>query len=333
LDPAEFKKILVIHFGQLGDVVLGLPAMRAIRQHFRGAHLTVMVGRSAAEVAGMANIADDLISVDRVALRDGQTFSSIASIFRLVRDVRSRRFDLVIDLHSLSETNLLGYLSGARYRLYARRENRTIEWLNNYPIKPLPEDKKQHHVDRFLRVIEPLATSPTDRRPAILLDQATIASGNVALEAAGVKGVDPVGLFIGAGHISRRWPLDNFVELARLLKDRGETVLILAGPEERDLRPGLQERFGDSATVIDETPLRTFLAVLSRLNVLVTGDTGPMHLAAAVGAGIVMLSEVGAPDIFWPVTDRLVVIRDRPLAEVSADAVDAGILRLLGEPK
>src|SRR5437868_9496692 len=107
-----------------------------------------MAGKAAGEVVRIANASDEQILVDRVALRDGNKAASIAAIFRLVGDVRRRKFDLVIDLHSLYETNLLGYLSGAKYRLFANRENRSFDRLANFPLRPPLEDKSLHHTDR-----------------------------------------------------------------------------------------------------------------------------------------------------------------------------------------
>ena len=113
----EFRNILVIHFGQLGDVVLGLPALRAIRRRFPDSKITVMSSLSTGAIIKLADVADDQIVVDRVALRDGKKFRSIVEVGRIVKDVRSRRFDFVIDLNSLYETNLLGFLSGAKHQI------------------------------------------------------------------------------------------------------------------------------------------------------------------------------------------------------------------------
>src|SRR5204862_7313688 len=110
------QNILIIDFGQLGDVVRSLPALRAVRARFQLARITVAVGKPAGEIVGMSGYADAAIEVDRVAIRDGFKPLSIAKIFSLVKDVRARQFDFVIDLHSFSETNLLGFLSGAPHR-------------------------------------------------------------------------------------------------------------------------------------------------------------------------------------------------------------------------
>lgn len=115
----DARNILVIDFGQLGDVVLSLPALRAIRERFPGARITVAVGKPGAALVEFSGYADATIAVDRVALRDGVAPLSLLRIARLVGQVRRTRFDFVIDLHSLNETNWLGYLSKAPLRLYA----------------------------------------------------------------------------------------------------------------------------------------------------------------------------------------------------------------------
>jgi ADP-heptose:LPS heptosyltransferase len=83
--------------------------------------------------------------------------------------------------------------------------------------------------------------------------------------------------------------------------------------------------------VIEELPLPVFFALLSRLDVLVSGDTGPMHLAAVAGAGIVLLSTKGAPQIFTPLTEKLVNIHDVPFDEIRVDTVVEGVRSLLPE--
>lgn len=326
----DLKNILVIHFGQLGDVVLGLPALRAIRERFSDAKITLMVGRSAAEIARLANVANEYIVVDRVELRDSNTFWSIGQVFKLVRDVRSRKFDLVIDLNSLYETNLLGFLSGAKARLFENRERRSIDRLAT--IKPPLEDKNKHHTDRYLSVLEPLGIVGVSRTVIVDPQIDDLQAADAYLESIGARGKRLIGLFLGAGHPTRRWGIESFSQLAtELTKDDGRRVLVLLGPEERELRDGLQDRFGDSAIVVEEMGLGQFYALLSRLEVLVTGDTGPMHLGAIAGAGIVLLSEVNTTQVYRPLITKLRVIEDRPFNEITPEQVLAAGEDLLYE--
>ncbi|MDQ3713209.1 MAG: glycosyltransferase family 9 protein, partial [Acidobacteriota bacterium] len=121
------QNILIIDFGQIGDVILSLPTLKAVRERFPAAQITAMIGKSGAEIIEISGFVDERITVDRVKLRDGKKLESIKEVLKIVRDVRRRKFDFVIDLHSLYETNLLGYLSGAKHRLYINRENRSLD--------------------------------------------------------------------------------------------------------------------------------------------------------------------------------------------------------------
>src|SRR5258706_4017358 len=163
------QNILVIDFGQLGDVVLSLPALRAIRERFSEARIIVVVGKPGAEVVNLSGYANATFVVDRVALRDGPKLVSIGRIAKLVKKVRSEKFDFVIDLHSLSETNLLGLLSGAPKRLYSRRPGRSLDFLGNFsPRPPVEKDHRTRHlIDRYLDVLIPLGVTNAERLPRL----------------------------------------------------------------------------------------------------------------------------------------------------------------------
>src|ERR1043165_1896265 len=164
LDP---RNILVIDFGQLGDLVLSLPALAAIRQKFPRARVTVAVGGAASSVVELAGGADEVLSVDRVGLRDGPKHLSVWQIGKLVLEVRRRKFDFVIDLHSLSETNLLGFLSGAPQRLYARRPGRSLDYLSNFKPQPPVDERNKHAIDRYVDVLAPLGVGEVSRVPRL----------------------------------------------------------------------------------------------------------------------------------------------------------------------
>lgn len=194
------RNILVIDFGQLGDVVLSLPALRAIRRRFPRARITVAVGKPGAEVVGLSGFADETLVVDRVGLRDGFKPLSVLRVFQIVKDVRAKKFDFVIDLHSLSETNLLGFLSGAPKRLYSRRPGRSLDYLANFrPRPPVETDhRKRHLIDRYLDVLKPLEIENAERLPVLktrLADAAALE--RILTKAKADAGAPLVGLFPG----------------------------------------------------------------------------------------------------------------------------------------
>jgi ADP-heptose:LPS heptosyltransferase len=287
------RNILVIDFGQLGDVVLSLPALAAVRSKFPRSKVTVAVGRAAGPVVELAGVADDVLAVDRVGLRDGPKVLSVFRIGKLVQEVRRRRFDFVIDLHSLSETNLLGYLSGAPRRLYARRPGRSIDYLSNFRPQPPVEDRSKHAIERYLDVLAPLGVGEVSRVPRLPAREAEGRAVEELLRKAGAGSDAPlVGMFPGAGHPSRRWPLERFAELAwAFVRNDAVRVALFAGPEERPLVRQMRAAFPPSTVVLDRLTIPQLAAAAARLSVFVSNDTGPMHVAAAVGTPVVILMQ------------------------------------------
>lgn len=317
--------ILVIDFGQLGDVVLSLPALAAIRRKFPHALITVAVGKSAAPVVEMSGYANDVLAVDRVALRDGRAPLSVFRIMRLVKDVRRAKFDFVIDLHSLSETNLLGYLSGAKMRLFARRAGRSLDFLSNFRPAPPLEDVRKHAVDRYLEALAPLGIRDAPRTVRLAASAADEQAINRILtkkkaDSAGTPLL--VGMFPGAGHSSRRWPLARFAELADYFQrnDKLRTVIFI-GPEEQASAREMRAAFGSSVIFLENLTLPQLAAALARLSVFISNDTGPVHIAAAVGTPTVVVVNRTTPDGFAPLGENHRVIYSRALEEISVDEV------------
>jgi ADP-heptose:LPS heptosyltransferase len=321
--PLNPRNILVIDFGQLGDVVLSLPALRAIRERFRQARITVAVGKPGGEIVKLSGYANDVLEVDRVGLRDGNRLVSIGRIFKFVAEVRRAKFDFVVDLHSLSETNLLGFLSGAPQRLYARRPGRSLDFLANFAPQPPRESKQAHAVDRYLEVIKPLGIENAPRLPSLK----TAAAANTAVEALLTKekansGTLLAGIFPGAGHESRRWPLGHFAELADfLMRNERVRVIVFAGPEERELVPRMRPLFPDKTIFLDRLTIPQLVSAQARLTLFVSNDTGPVHTAAAVGTPVVVIMDRPDPNNFIPLGDHHRLIFGKEIHQISVAQV------------
>ena len=295
--PFDPRNILVIDFGQLGDVVLSLPALRAIRERFPHARITIAVGKPAGEIVKLSGFADDVLEVDRVALRDGVKLVSIGRIFKFVAEVRSAKYDFVIDLHSYYETNILGFLSGAPHRLYSRRENRSLDFLGNFKPQPARERTAAHLVERYLDLLKPLGIENAARIPKL----STSTADDVAVEAMLKKqkahsGELLVGIFPGAGNASRLWPLEKFAEVAdHLIRNDRVRVIVFAGPEERALVPQMREVFPPGTIFFDRLNIPQLASAQARLTLFISNDTGPAHIAAAVGTPVIVILD--RPDL------------------------------------
>ena len=295
--PFDPRNILVIDFGQLGDVVMSLPALRAIRDRFPYAKITVAVGKPGKELLSLCGYANEVFEVDRVALRDGPTLISIGRIAKLVTQVRRAKFDFVIDLHSYYETNILGFLSGASHRLYSRRENRSLDFLGNFKPRPARERPAAHLVDRYLDLLKPLGIENAPRTPKLT----TSTPDDHAVEAMLKKekaqsGELLVGMFPGAGHVSRLWPVEKFAEVAdHLIRNDRVRVIVFAGPEERALVPQMRTIFPSRTIFFDRLTIPQLASMQARLTLFISNDTGPAHIAAAVGTPVIVILD--RPDL------------------------------------
>lgn len=326
------QNILVINFGQMGDVMLSLPALAALRQRFARARITVAVGKPGKQIVELTGSADEVLVVDRVALRDGFAPASVFKIARLVKEVRRRRFDFVIDLHSLSETNLLGYLSGASSRLYSRRPGRSLDFLSNFrPVAPV-EDREKHAVERYLDVLAPLGVGEVSRAPRLpLREEAERVVEQMFRKEKTGRDAPLVGMFPGAGNASRQWRLERFVDLAgRIARNDNLRTIVFLGPEERARAREMRAAFPARTTsIIEKLDIPQLASALARISVLVSNDTGPVHVAAAVGTPTVVM--VGRPtrDGYEPVGERHRVIYGRDIESITVEEVYAATRRVL----
>ena len=297
---------------------MSLPALRAIRARFPNAQITVAVGKPGGELVGLSGYANEVLEVDRVSLRDGPTLISIGRIFKFVSSVRKANFDFVIDLHSYYETNILGFLSGAPRRLYSRRSNRSLDFLSNFKPQPARETETTHLVDRYLDLLKPLGINNPVRTPVLKTD----AAADFAVEALLKKekaqsGELLVGLFPGAGHPGRIWPLKRFAELAdHLIRNDRVRIIVFAGPEERVMVPGMRPLFPSGTIFFDRLTIPQLVSAQARLTAFISNDTGPVHIAAAAGTPVIVILDRPDPHSFTPVGEHNRLIFGRTIAEI-----------------
>ncbi|MGH9477116.1 MAG: glycosyltransferase family 9 protein [Terriglobales bacterium] len=283
------RRILLIHFGQLGDAVLALPAARALCARFPRARMTVLCARGSDEIFRMGGLGaggGDIWAVDRVLWKRQPWRAAVAVPWLLLR-LRFQRFHLSVDLHSYKETNWLAFLAGIPERVAMLRPTRSIPSLINR--KPPPDDPAGRLLDRYCQVLQPLGIqlAAADRIPTLTPPPPPQGLGD---------GDRPMlGICPGAGHPSRRWPPDRFAAVAQVWLARGARVLVFAGPEE-DAAVMAPLAAVPSLEIFRHLSLPELAGALARCRVVLTNPTGPSHITAAVGARVLTLGEIPAFD-------------------------------------
>lgn len=299
------KSLLIIKLRYIGDVLLSTPLLRALRERFPDARLTMAVNRGTEEVIKWNPDLDEIMVVERDGLI-GQV--------RLLRELRCRRFDTVIDLTDGDRSAILTRVSGAPVRIGFNEEHR---WRGAFytTIVASPAGSV-HRLERDFAALRPLGI---ESKASPLMLQTSAEDEHQAerlLKEVGVMHEDghiptPLVLFHpGARYWFKSWPFERFSELAdRLTNEYGCLVLIGGGAQDVEIVNAICSRAKSLPIALaGRATLLQFAAVLKRCALFVGNDNGAMHMAAAVGTPVVGLFGPSNPLEWGPRGPKISVI-------------------------
>ncbi len=280
LSRIDARRIALIKPSALGDVVHAMPVLNALRQRFPSAKITWVVNRSYESLLIGHPALDETLPVDRQALKKGLG-SALTAIARLASQLRRRRFDLVIDLQGLLRSGLMTAATGAARRVGLGTAREGASWFYTDVI-PTPLAKEQHAIDRYWLVAEALGIGHLQKRFDVPIGDEARDWATKQLRTL----PRPWLVFgVGARWITKRWPPESFAVLARRAQRHyGGTVFFIGAPDESPLSQEVASKLiGPCRDYTGRTTLQQLAALLERADVMVANDTGPLHLAAALG--------------------------------------------------
>lgn len=284
--PAE-SRILIIKMSALGDVVHALPVARALKQALPGARIDWVVEEKARGVLEGNSDIDRVLVAKTSKWRRYPGLSSLREIAGLMGKLRGGHYDLAIDLQGLVKSGVITLLSGARLRLgydsdYCRERLSAI--FTN--CKGRPASREQHVVEQHLELLRTIGI-PRDGQVSFPLPQSHEADRAIHYFLASLPGGTPERLVVihpGAGWVTKLWALDRYALLAdRIRRELDATILILWGPGEEAMAWELKKKMKEEGHVACPTSVVEMISLFRRCRLLVAGDTGPLHLAAACG--------------------------------------------------
>lgn len=282
-------RVLVIAFRALGDMVLITPIVRLLKRARPSVHLTVVVDALSHEVLLHNPHIDRLVVVDRIAERRLPAARRWKEEYRRLADLRAGRFDVAVDVFGGPRSALMTWWSGAPAR-YGAAEPRLRSRVYTHCARVEPEG--EHLVRQKLKIAAPLIEPfEDDLALELVVTPEEAAWGLECLRRHGVEDHDlAMGLFPGAGWAYRRWPSDKFAALGdRLAAHPRARVLLIGGEQDRDACAEVAARMAHPSTVLIQRSVRQTMAILNRLDLFVSNDTGPMHIATALGRPTVAL--------------------------------------------
>jgi ADP-heptose:LPS heptosyltransferase len=268
------QRILIIRRRAIGDCIVSMDVARALREHWPQAHIVFVVDGPGADVVQDSPFVDEVMVYDRREHSTGPIHRRLAATWRWFSRLRSMRADLVLDLLGTPQTAVWTAWTAAAKRVGPRRRNRT--WAYNVHVER--EVEKRFAGERFLDWVRALGFDPGPWRPHPPVTAQRVLEG---LEAQ-TRDRPLVVLNASATWTSKAWPEESFAEVGRRLAKSCDVRFAWA-PNEEALRDRIVAAAPGAIEPLPPTTLAELGAWLARAAVVVTTDSGPKHLAVAMG--------------------------------------------------
>jgi lipopolysaccharide heptosyltransferase I len=288
--PVAYENILLIKPSSLGDIVMALPALSALRRSFPRARISWLIRPEFAPLIEGHPHLDEIILFDRKSLgRAWRDPAALRELTALVSRLRRSRFDAVLDLQGLFRSASLAWLSGCKQRFGPIWRKELARYFYTTAIAPRLE--WVHVVDYYLKLVE--AMGGADLRVEFVLPEkpAATATARDLLSRHGVDQGRYAVIIPGSAQVSKCWPADRFADLAdRLTSDHGLAVVATGSKSESVMIEQIQALAKHPIiNLAGRTSLPELTEVLRMAKLIVSNDTGPGHIAAALGRPLVMM--------------------------------------------
>ena len=287
------SRILLIRLSALGDVIRTLPLLAPLRHRFPLARISWLCELAQQPVVAPQPLVDEVLIFPRRDLARALSSGRLARVAlrsrSVVRELRRRRFDIVLDAQGTYKSGILMRLSGAPLRIgFARGAAKEyLPGAANRLVTPVPP--RQSRVDKALALLGPLEADPSRARAElpVVEELARQAAGIWAEEGAGAR------VILSPGASSRqdykRWPADRFAAVGAGLAAAGARVRVAWGPGEEGLAAQVESLSGGTAQRLPPTSLPLLAETLRAADLFIGNDSGPMHLAWLVGTPVVAI--------------------------------------------
>lgn len=315
----DYRNILIVRTDRIGDVILTTPAIAAVRAHYPKSRITVLVSAATRElVDGNPNIDEVLVDDRRGAYR------GVFNFWRLVMMVRSKKFDLAIIFHTKKRTNLLCFLAGIKNRVGYRDKN-----FGSLLTEGVKDDRhlgEKHESKYCLDLLKSLGVNPSQSDPYLPVRPDAGRWIDQWVTDNRLTGIKLIAVHAGASDPDRCWPVESFASLIdRLSQLAGCKVVVFGAGHALEVAKRLKtlcvQPYFD---LTGQTSIAQTVALMKRSHLLISNDSGPVHIAAAVGIYVISLFLRDQPGInperWRPLGSKSYVLSNKPEDAIRLDS-------------
>jgi len=280
----QYHRIFVVRADRIGDVLLSTPVIKALRQKYPQAYISMMVSPYARDIVEGNPYLDEVIVYDKEGKHKG-FFGSLKFASRL----RKKRFDLAIILHPNNRAHLVTFLAGIPERL---GYNRKLGFLLTRRIEHTKQEGQKHEAEYNLGLLRDLGITGNARDLFMpVKDESEQWAGDLFVKE-GIRDTDKIlAINPGASCPSKIWPAERFAEAAEKLSQRYNfKIIILGGPKDMHLADKVSREIKVKATNLSgRTSISQMASILKRSALFVSNDSGPVHIASALGTPVISI--------------------------------------------
>jgi predicted lipopolysaccharide heptosyltransferase III len=317
--PEEVTSILLFKLRYIGDVLLTTPAIRLLRQAYPDARITMVVNKGTEEVLRYNPHLNRILTIDRERVKESAFYNRWQYEWYFLNRLRKDRYDLSVDFASGDRAAFLSLLSGVPYRIGFGSRKGYRRWIFNRVIHCPPA---LHTVERNLLLLQKaLGLETVDHRLELYTGKADEHQVTRWIMRNHLQGRNPVVVHPGARYRFKRWPNANWTRLADILQGELGVPVVFAGGQKdlEDIRSIVSRMQTQVYSLAGKTTILEMAALFKRATLFIGNDSGPGHLAAAVGAPVISLFGPTDPNVWRPWGREHVVISKQVSCSPCAD--------------
>jgi heptosyltransferase-2 len=303
--PKNPKKILIIRSGSIGDVLMTTPLIRAIRQKYKKAYISYLVGEWSREVLAHNKNIDEIISFDEQIIFNYNLYE----INKLKNYIQRKKFDLCFILDKSYHWNLFAYLCKIPFRIGFDRRGEGFR--NNLNVK---FEGKKSELEYYLGIAKLLGINIRSKKMDLFLSKNDKEFSNIFIKSHNLKNKKIIGIAPGGAenpgdkrHI-KRWPREKYIELIKRIINKNNTILLFGGKNDSKLCDGIMNYINNNfikkanniINLAGKTTIQQSAALINKCKLFITHDSGTMHIAATTKTKLVVLFGPTDPKRFAP---------------------------------
>jgi len=280
----DFKRILVVRTDRIGDVLLSTPVIKALRDRYPHAYIAVMVSPYAKDIVDDNPYLDEVIIYDK----DGKHKKWHCSV-KFALNLKKKKFNLAVILHPTNRVHLVTFFAGIKRRIGYERK---LGFLLTERIKHAKQLGQKHELEYSLDLVRYLGITPQDKSIFMPIRTESEKWVEELLKQENIKETDKLlAIHPGASCPSKIWPSERFAEAADKLTEKyGFKIVVIAGP--RDMRIAemvISHMCTPTINLAGKTSVSQLASVLKRCQLFISNDSGPVHIASAVGTPVISI--------------------------------------------